>query len=254
MSRVIKAEKSKSPTNHPHSILVQPVGTERSKDDKEETKTKESAKQQLLVSAREQADAMITEARAESEKIYREMETSRAEFENKIEEQYKEAWTKGEREGYLTGKRKGYETYQKTIAEATHVVEAAKEDYQQYLNAAEPVIIDLAIMLTKKILGEKLEMEDHWLQFIKEALQEVKNHTEVVVYIHPDRYKETVQQREEWQALLTHAEHLRFIPDTNLDNNGCVFETPVGRLAVSLEDQLGTLHTELHDLLASGRS
>ncbi|WP_160141576.1 flagellar assembly protein FliH [Salicibibacter halophilus] len=255
MSNIIKAETSTRQEKSSHAVLLQPIrsrnGENCAADEAFEGSVTKN-KQEMLAEAREEAEAIIAKAQSEKEDMEKEMKKARAVLDENIEKAYKNAERKGEAQGFQAGEKKGYETYQATIAEAKDVVAAAREDYRQYMDAAEPAIIDLAMSLTEKILGEKLETENHWIQFVSQALREVKNHTEVDVFIHPERYKETVQQREEWQALLNQ-ERMRFFPEEELEKNGCIIETPYGRLVASLDDQLEVLQTELHELLVKGR-
>ncbi|WP_160112375.1 flagellar assembly protein FliH [Salicibibacter kimchii] len=252
MSNIIKAKTSTIKANNPHAVLLQPIREKSGINpevDEEAPESSPDKKEQMLTDAHEEAEAIIAKAQSEKEQMEKEMEEARASLDETIEAAYKDAKSKGEEKGFQAGKEKGYETYQAIIAEAEDVVTAAHEDYRQYMDGAEPTIIDLAVRLAEKILGEKLEMENHWSQFVRQALREVKDQQEVDIFVHPDRYRETVQQREEWQALLSHTERVRFFPDEDLEKNGCIIETPYGRLVASLDDQLEVLQTELHELL-----
>ncbi|QQK76379.1 flagellar assembly protein FliH [Salicibibacter cibarius] len=258
MSNIIKADTSSLKANDPHAVLLQPIRERNGQNlaadaDEASEGSKGGKKQKVLAKAHEEAETIIAKAKSEKEYMEKEMEKARADLDETIEKAYNDAKSKGEEQGLQAGKEQGYETYQTIIAEAKNIVTAAHEDYRQYMDGAEPTIIDLAVKLAEKILGEKLEMENHWSQFVRQALREVKDQSEVDIFVHPDRYGETVQQREEWQALLSHTERIRFFPDEDLDKNGCLIETPYGRLVASLDDQLEVLQTELHELLAGER-
>ncbi|SDI93845.1 flagellar assembly protein FliH [Natribacillus halophilus] len=233
---------------NPRSVMLQPMFTNR------EGCEGTASNNHMIADARKEAETILAEARAERKAIHEDMETSRAELEQTMEKKYAAAKSAGEKEGFRAGEEKGYEAYRAIINDARDIVTLAREEYQHYLDGAEPVIIDVAMKLSEKILGEKLEQETHWLQFVKQALQEVKNQSDVAVYVHPDRYEETVQQREEWLAILSNSERIRFFPDADLDKNDCIVETPYGRLAASLKDQLTALQTDLYEKLAAGRS
>ncbi|QQK80254.1 flagellar assembly protein FliH [Salicibibacter cibi] len=256
MSNIIKAGTSNLKANAPHAVLLQPVRNssgQNSAQDEGPGGHWGGKKGQMLAEAHEEAQTIIEKAQSEKEHIEKEMEKARATLDETIEKAYKDAKSKGEEKGFQAGKDKGYETYQAIIAEAEDVVTAAHEEYRKYMDGAEPVILDLGVRIAEKVLGEKLETENHWSQFVRQILREVKDQSEVDIFVHPDRYKKTVQQREEWQALLSHTERIRFFPDDDLDKNGCLIETPYGRLVASLDDQLEVLQTELHELLSGER-
>lgn len=256
LSNIIKRETSTVKADNPHAVLLQPIrkrGGENPAADEGSGGSWDGKEQQLLARAQQEAEAIIAKAQSEKEHMEKEMDKARAALDETIDKAYKEAQNKGEENGFQAGKEKGYETYQTIIAEAEGIVGAAHEDYLEYMDAAEPTIIDLAVSLAEKILGEELDRQNHWFPFVRQALREVKDQSEVDIFVHPDRYKATVQQRQEWQALLSHAERIRFFPDEDLDKNGCLIETPYGRLVASLDDQLEVLQTELHELLARER-
>ncbi|WP_413381619.1 flagellar assembly protein FliH [Alkalihalobacillus sp. 1P02AB] len=204
----------------------------------------------LLQQAEDEAKRLKEQAELEIEQMQLQLNKSRQKQLEEIELLKEEAIQSGYQSGFEQGKEEAFRQYEQKLAEASHIIEVAKHDYKQMLLEAEPQMIDIAHLLAKRVLGERLELNtEHWNQMLKQVMQEVREHEEVKLYVTPAWYEHTVKQKEELKQLLSRTETLFIYPDLNLPTNGCVVETRLGRMEATLDRQLLELKNQLQEIL-----
>ncbi|MBM7632591.1 flagellar assembly protein FliH [Geomicrobium sediminis] len=253
MSRIIK-QSNQTDHQSPYTLLLHTFHKER--DDEPFVETNEAVKAQtdtLVKNARTEAKRLLDEANAEIEAAKTAIQNERLAAEEEAKRLHEQARRSGEEEGYRDGLAKGHNEYSEQIAQATEVVQSAKVDYDAYLRHAEVDILDLACALAKKMTNVTMQEQEGYASFLKAAIQEVHEETEVLIHVHPSHYEATIQRRSEYEALFTIAERIRFFPDPNIEEDGCVILTPKGRMDASITTQLHRLKTELTALLEEGQ-
>lgn len=204
----------------------------------------------IISSAEKEAAAMIERARLEADQVLKTAEAEKQKVEQELLGIKEEAKLIGQQEGFQQGIQEGKIEYESFIAQAKDIVSKAQMDYRETIDKAEPVILDLAIAISEKIIGTALEKEhDLWSSLIKQVIQEVKEHEEIKIYVHPLWYEKTIQQKEELRALLSYNQELLIYPDTQLSENGCILETPFGRIDASVDSQLLEIKKQLLEKL-----
>ncbi|GAK10921.1 flagellar assembly protein FliH [Geomicrobium sp. JCM 19039] len=259
MSNLIKRNRqNKSSTNErPFSLVLQPIERETEPSSKESSNEQVEAMQDtgvnIVRAAQEKAATIIESAKQEAARLeaslVEEKKLHEAEAKRLFEEQREAGWQKG----YEKGQQEGHDTYLQEIDRAEHVVQAAKEDYDRYVEQAEESILQLAMAFAKQIVGQEVSVPEGYDQFLKQAIEQVKDEEEVLIYIHPNHFADTVQRRGEYEALLTMAERVRFFADPSLEEDGCLIKTSYGHLDASVHTQLDGLHTELEQRLVRER-
>ncbi|EZH67246.1 hypothetical protein DH09_04740 [Bacillaceae bacterium JMAK1] len=249
MSRIIK-QSDQSDHQSPYTLLLHSFHKET--DDEPFVEKNETVKVQadtLVQNARTEAKRLLDEVNVEIEASKTAIQQERLAAEEEAKRLHEQARRSGEEEGYRDGLSKGYNEYSEQIAQATEVVRLARVDYDAYLHHAETDIVELASAMAKEMTNVTMQEQEGYASFLKKAIQEVHEETEVLIHIHPKHYEETIQRRSEYEALFTVAERIRFFPDSNLEEDGCVILTPKGRMDASITTQLQRLKTELTALL-----
>lgn len=192
-----------------------------------------------LQKARLEADEIRDLANREWEQFQQRINTETQANQKRAEEMFKKAEESGYNEGFQKGLQEGQKQYEAFIQEARDIVAASKNDYYQRLEEAEPVIVRLAMKVAGKIISANLNNDsEHWLAVVKDVINEIREQDQVKLYIHPNWYEVTLSHKEELSLLLPNCEQLYIYPDVHLEENGCVIETPYGRIDASVDSQL----------------
>lgn len=77
----------------------------------------------------------------------------------------------------------------------------------------------------------------------------MREQSEVKVYVHPFYYEMLVQQKDELRAVFNQPTDIFIYPDEQLTENGCVIETPFGRIDASVDTQLQQIKQQLLERL-----
>ncbi|MBU8907013.1 flagellar assembly protein FliH [Desertibacillus haloalkaliphilus] len=206
--------------------------------------------EELLAQANQKAEQIIASANQNVEQLYKELEQQQEQAQQDVEQAMNEAREAGYHDGFEEGNQAGKSEYSNLIQEAKQVIEASKKDYSERIEQSEPVIVELAIAVAEKIIGEALlEDQQKWESVVKQVIHEVREHREVKIYVHPSWYERTLQQKDELMTLLSYNDELFIYPDAQLADHGCVVESTFGRIDASVDSQLTEIKTRLLEKL-----
>ncbi|QKS71439.1 flagellar assembly protein FliH [Paenalkalicoccus suaedae] len=259
MSRLIKSVRSDESAKKIiklHSIFKEEHPVDYSDQQGESTQEKRAIQSSKQAIARDKEEIANREQQLQEEKVAFE-EWKQAQLEQMAtdaEEEGRKAAEEGFNQGFQEGMQAGLEQYKEAIDQAQGIVNLSKQDYQHKLEAAESHMLELALGITEKILGKQLEDESAWLHLVKEALQEVREQEEVKLYVHPDWYERTLAQQEELREIVRQSRHLLIYPDEQLPHDGCLIDTPYGKLDASVDVQLLEIKRTLFEKLQEGES
>ncbi|MFB4162665.1 flagellar assembly protein FliH [Alteribacillus sp. JSM 102045] len=263
MSRLIKAPNASSEVSAKRSIQLRPVTSRFKAGEDNAIHTEYSVEEVRQHELEEQTEKAKEEKKAAEklkEQAERELEQARKqisdeeeESKQRIEQAFSEARDNGYKEGFAQGVKDGNASLEAAVEEVQYIITSAKEEYKNYLEKAEPVILELALAVANRVIYKSLNDEDGtWLEIVKNAVQEVKEHEEIAIHVPVSRYEETNQLRQEIENLLTHSEDLLLLPDSQLEDGQCIIETSYGRVDASLDSQLQELKTKLQERLKEG--
>jgi len=146
------------------------------------------------------------------------------------------------RQGYEAGYRKGYE-------EALVKLAGLEKQYADVVSRLEPQLVQLAISVAEKIIGEELALRPEAIvDVVGQALKTVRHQREIVIRVHPSRAPTLEQRKQSLLGILSRAQTVRVVPDETLTENGCVIETEVGRLNADIDSQLEALRKALQSV------
>lgn len=207
----------------------------------------------IVAEAKQEAERIVQQALDEAAAIRQEIEQKKTEALDEIVLLKEQAKQEGYEEGFHQGKLEAFAQYESIIDEAQKIVDLSKQDYLNTIEKSEPVIIDLAMAVSKKIIGDTInENADAWNIVLKKVIEEVREHEEVKIYVHPNWYERTLAQKEELQNLLHQSQELYIYPSASQDEHICIVETPLGRLDASIDSQLEEVKIQLHEKLREG--
>jgi flagellar assembly protein FliH len=156
------------------------------------------------------------------------------------------AQQEGYEAGFTQGKEEALNRYHELINEAQRIVETANEQFYEQIEAAKETIFLIGLKVAERIIGEKLaENNEYFLSLVKRAIKEVREQSEVKIYVHPFYYETLVQQKDELKAVFNQEVDLFIYPDEQLEEKGCMIETPFGRIDASVDTQLQQIKEKL---------
>lgn len=156
------------------------------------------------------------------------------------------AVTKPEAADYEAGFQKGHDDgYQAGLREAaaglSHLKEIAAqlELFKQKIYAqAEKDIVDLALAVSKKILGQEVTNNpDAVLAVVKTALQRVTDHTRITIRLNPSDLETVKKAEPRLSAYFENSSAVDYEADECIAQGGCLIETNFGDIDARLDHQ-----------------
>ena len=200
----------------------------------------ENSKQQLA-SLEQQKEKMLNDLKAAINQEKQEWINQK-----KIEEeQAKEA---GYKIGFDQGREEALAKYTELINQANQLVDAATEDYHRMIEKHEEAIIQLAIASAEKIIGLQIKEDSTvFSKIVKKAVEELKDHSHVTIYVHPDDYPILIKQKEELEQLLEDGEIISIYINQQLHPGDCSIKHPFGQIDVGIDSQLEQIKFALEE-------
>ncbi|UOE92840.1 flagellar assembly protein FliH [Alkalihalobacillus sp. LMS39] len=256
MSKLIKSPFTNAKKEEFVQIGIKPIQTQACNDefemDEQEhmyTNVSEEANQ-LIEQAKADAAEIIANAERQAEEMRQQLDLYQQQVHEQLEQLQREAQEVGYNEGFEHGLDAGKAACEQDFNQAKAVIASSKQDYHNRVEQAEPVIIDIALAICQKMMpGVISQLDDAWMVILKEAIKEVRDREDVTLYIHPVMYERTLSHKEEISSLLSQTQELYIYPDSQLDEQGCIIETPFGRIDASVDSQLTEIKARLHEKL-----
>ncbi len=209
------------------------------KEIKEATEKNRNLQQDILFEAKKEAERIINRAQEKADNI---LTKAKTELEKITEEAHKQ----GVNEGKEKGIKSGEEVIKRALAEIQNVLIEAKHKREEIIQTNQEMIIDLALMIAKKIIKTELATnKEAILKNLNQALKKVKNKEKIKVKINPLHLKELGTQKEEFLAQVSGLEEINFEEDQNIEPGGCRIETNFGLIDATISSQLEIIQETL---------
>lgn len=207
-----------------------------------------------LQKAIEEANKIRSEAEHEYKLLQERINAEIVASEQQKEQLFKQAEETGYNSGFQQGLEQGKVQYEALIQEAKNVIDASKADYFKRIQEAEPMIVQLALKVSEKIISDTItEDQERWLSLVKGVINEVREQEHIKLYVHPSWYEYVLSQKEELKMLVPNCDNLYIYPDVHLNEQGCSVETSFGKIDASVDSQLNEIkHVLLEKLKEFG--
>lgn len=217
-----------------------------------------------LYRKKQEAEALLEQARRDGEAMRAEAETER---QNIIEDAHRQAEsiredakTAGHEEGTAAGREEGIAQIreeEKQIlldanAKAEKTMTDAKEASRAYVLQAEDEIAAIAMDIADKVLPQHfIDVPQIILPLIRKALLKVKDQPEVIIRVSPDDYDLVLLARSEFQTILEGSSAvLEVRSDEHLGPGACILETPNGNVDARVATQLEIIRQAVQDVMS----
>lgn len=251
LSSIIKSQQANQEKSKKIAIKVRPFDFLQNDDADERKNLHYLQSDEFLNDAKQEAETLLLEAKQKAQAIAAEIQQDREQWENQEKAMFiEQAQNEGYRQGVEDGIQKGYNEIAAEIAFAKEVVESSKKDYRHHIESSETVILNLALKVAEKIIGQQLEKDElSFLSIVKRAIKEVRDYREVQLHIHPIQYQSILSHKDELMAIFPKDTELYIFPDDELEESSCIIESENGRMDASVDSQLQEIKVKLTEVL-----
>lgn len=226
------------------------IRKEKSNDEKSDIHEQAVAIQLEIEKQRKELQRM----KAEQEKLLEQTRvTIQLEKDNWAEEKQQlmeQAKQVGYGQGLELGKQEGLEQYEQLITHANSIVDLTMKDYHAKLDESDETILEIAIHTAEKILKHHLsEQAPSFLGIVTAAIEDIKDQSDIYIYLHPDNYEFIMQQKEELLQSLDGDTKISIYIDHKLNKHDCLIKHPFGQVEAGIDTQLEQLRKILLEVV-----
>ncbi|MFB4167498.1 flagellar assembly protein FliH [Virgibacillus sp. JSM 102003] len=195
-----------------------------------------------LQQIKEQQDSLLQQTKAEIEEAKENWKTEKEAY-------IKQAQEEGFKKGFELGQQEGKGQYEELLANANKIVETATKDYHATIEQSDETIVELAVHAAEKIIKKELkENPESFISIVNAAIKEIKDQSELSIYLHPSNYEMVMKQKDEIVQLVDKDLNVSIYINEQLKEDSCLIEHPFGRIDASIDVQLQELREVLHEV------
>ncbi|MFC0214336.1 FliH/SctL family protein [Paenibacillus chartarius] len=207
--------------------------------------------------AQEQIDKAMQETAAMREQVQLEIDAwwreKRDQDEMIVAEARQSGFEQGYREGLAEAQAEVLRQYDEMLQEARTILEQAYTRKQQIIAEAEPFLIELSCSIAEKIVDRQLTLEPGWtIDQIKRLLQRRKEKGTITLCVSPSQYAYIQDAREELQNAIDSQAELEILPDSTVQDLGCVIRSSFGSIDARVDTQLREIKSALQEIAMRG--
>jgi flagellar assembly protein FliH len=224
------------------------VEVERIKNEAEETAFKLMQKSNVDVrkakeEAEVEAEQILDNARAEVDRI---MEEAKRQAEEILAEAKRNAYGEGREEGF----KEGQEEVTRLVERLHAMLNAASDKRQELLNNTEKQIVDLVLLISRKVVKVISESEKKVVnENVKQALEKVKGETEITIKVNTQDLNLTTRNKKQFIGAVESLEQVTIEEDNRVEPGGCVIETSFGDIDAHIQTQLDIIEERIRELI-----
>jgi flagellar assembly protein FliH len=197
------------------------------------------------------------EAQSEKDRILREATEEAARVEEEanqkaqsiVDEAKRKAFGEGREEGYQSGK----EEVDRLVERLHAVLNAAIDERHRIIDRTERQIIDLILMIVRKVVKVISENERKVvIENVKEALKKIKGDTEITIRVNTRDLNLTTKNKRAFIASVESLKQVHVEEDSRIEPGGCIIETSYGDIDARIQNQLALIEERIRELVPIG--
>ncbi len=186
----------------------------------------------MLSEAHEQIDAWWTERREQDEQL--------------VESLKQQGYDEGYQQGMAQAEQEIQQAYERKIAEAQAVLQQAYQAKEQILQEAEPFVVTLSCAVAEKVIQQQLTVDpDIILEIARRTLARKRESGTITLCVSPEQFSFVHAAREELGLAIDSQAELEIIPDTSVNDGGCVVRSSLGSIDARIDTQLSEIKKAL---------
>ena len=208
----------------------------------EEVKRQTDEASVLKADAQKQAEEIIAKAKADAAKIIQDAHSE----EQKIKISAKEdGFKQGHDEGYSAGESE----IGRLVDRLRKMVEAVMLRREEILKETEQQIIDLVILMTRKVVKIISETQKTTIMSnILAALKKVKARGTVALHVNLEDLRLATANVDEFIKRVENIQGITVVEDSTVEKGGCIVETDFGAIDARISSQLNELEDKIMEI------
>lgn len=204
-------------------------------------------KKQILLDAETYAEEQIRHAMTEIEQLKQNALTEidqwwierRDQDAQLIDEIKQTAYQKGFEEGTQEAKDQVFANYEEMLSEAEQILKQSYSLKNEIILEAEPFLIELSTAIAEKILNRQLTLAPEWtVEYIQNILARRREKGSIALCVSPKQFQYIQDAREELLLAIDSQAELQIIPDSTVQDHGCVIRSEFGSIDARIDTQL----------------
>jgi flagellar assembly protein FliH len=204
--------------------------------------------ERIRAEAREQAARLIADSEGQASNF---LATERERIQSLLEAEVEAAKRSGYEQGALEARMMVEQEWNDRFAQVESLYAAAVEDRRRYLAESEPLIVDLACAIARKIMHKEATSDSEWVvNVVQAALEEIHDVGKIEVRVNPDDYEQVQARREGLRKDMPGQTDILIIPDRGVMAGGCVVQSAFGNIDARIDTQLEEVRKALRQVAA----
>ncbi|MCR8642193.1 FliH/SctL family protein [Paenibacillus sp. N1-5-1-14] len=214
----------------------------------------EQLKSQIIGDAEAFAEAQIAQAVEEAnlvkDQVREDIDTWWAERRADDEELVNTAKADGYEQGYAEGITKAEDEilsrYETMLMEARAILDDAHKIKEQIIGESEPFLIELSSSIAEKVISRQLSIEPEWtLEMIRNVLARRQEKGVITLCVSPKHFAYINNAREELLMSIDSQAELQILPDSTVNDEGCVIRSSYGSVDARIDTQMKEIKSVL---------
>lgn len=208
----------------------------------EEVKKQTDEAQTIKAQAENEAQKIIADAREQASQIQAKSEIEKDEIKRNS---YEEGLKEGKKDGYDSGK----EEVNRLIGRSHKILEAVLNRREQILNETEEQIIQLVLLMTRKVVKVMSENQKSVVMAnVLSALKKVKARGDVTIRVNLEDVKLTTEHIKDFTEQVESVSGITVVEDSSVEKGGCIVETDFGAIDARISSQLSELESKILEI------
>ncbi|WP_296668916.1 MULTISPECIES: flagellar assembly protein FliH [unclassified Treponema] len=208
----------------------------------EEVKKQTDEAQTIKAQAENEAQKIIADAKEQANQIQAKSEIEKDEIKRNS---YEEGLKEGKKDGYDSGK----EEVSRLIDRSHKILEAVMNRREQILNETEEQIIQLVLLMTRKVVKVMSENQKSVVMAnVLSALKKVKARGDVTIRVNLEDVKLTTEHIKDFTEQVESVKGITVVEDNSVEKGGCIVETDFGAIDARISSQLSELENKILEI------
>lgn len=209
----------------------------------EEVRTKSEHAQSLKNSAEEDAERIRADAREEAERILRDAKDQSSET---VHTAYEEGFAKGRDEGYAQGQAE----VDRLIDRLHVIINKTIERREEIIEESESQLIHLVLEIARKVVKVISENQKNIVvNNVAQALRKLKSRADVTIRVNIDDLSLVSEHARDFIDRIERVQNISVLEDSTVDRGGCIVETDFGKIDARISSQLREIEDRILELV-----
>ncbi len=205
----------------------------------EEIKRQSDEASVIRNAAKEEAASVIADAKQQAQKI---LADAKAQEQSLISKAQNQGSEQGRAEGFDAGKAE----VDRLVERVHKIIEAVQNKRQEILDSTEQQIVDLVILMTRKVVKIMSENQKSVIMSnVVQALKKVKGRGDVTLRVNLADIKLTTEHIQDFIREVENIKNITVVEDSSVEKGGCIVETDFGAIDARIASQLGELESKI---------